>query len=166
MRPDRGRTPVSSALFRSQAVRVKPWVRAMKGPPRARPSPEEAAIRGQRSAFNDALVNRDLSVIEGVLHADYLVMPSFSNACMDKPSILKVYDSYFADPDFITFERTPERIVIGRNQRRAAEAGRWAGQWKSGGEGKGSRSGIYQAEWRPSEHGWKLMRESYVLLED
>lgn len=132
----------------------------------AEPSPAEvAAIVEARSAFNEALVRKDLAAIDAVLHADYLVMPSFSTSCVDKPAILDTYKSYFADPDFITFARTPEGILLGKDRTRAAETGSWVGKWRGGSEGKGNRSGVYQAEWRLSEHGWKLMRENYVLLE-
>ena len=166
MRPERASPPLSCRLFPTPPVRTLPGLRAVTSLPNRISSGEETAIRGQRSAFNDALVHRDLSAIDNVLHADYLVMPSFATNCVDKPAILDVYKSYFADPDFVTFERTPDRILIGGNQRCAAETGGWAGLWKSDSGGKRNRSGIYQAEWRLSERGWKLMRESYVLLDD
>lgn len=122
-------------------------------------------IRQQRAIFNDALVHRNLSTIDDILHADYLVMPSFSTDCVDKAGILGAYKNYFADPDFITFVRTPERVVLGFDRCCAAETGDWEGRWKPDSDGNGNRSGVYQAEWRLSpKQGWKLMRENYVLL--
>lgn len=125
--------------------------------------PEEAAILRQRAAFNDALEHRNLAAIDDILHSDYLVMPSFSPSCLEKSAILDAYRDYFADPDFVTFVRTAERIVLGSDRIRAAEIGRWVGRWRS--ESGSARSGVFQAEWRLSGHGWQLMRENYVLLE-
>lgn len=122
---------------------------------------QEAAIRQARSAFNDALVLKDLSVIDALLVADYAVMPSFSARCFDKPGILDVYRNYFADPAFITFDRMPDSVVFGPDGKRAAEQGRWRGRWR----GQPERAGIYHAAWLLTDRDWKLTRESYVLLE-
>lgn len=105
-----------------------------------------------------------MSAIDDMLHADYLVMPSFSTNCVDKVAVLDAYKSYFADPDFITFVRIPERVVLGTDRCLAAEIGNWDGRWRLDSEGNGSRSGVYLAEWLLSQQGWKLMRENYVLL--
>lgn len=128
------------------------------------PAPDEAKIRQARSAFNHALIAQDISAIDALLQEDYAVMPSFSARCFDKPGILDVYRSYFADPGFITFDRMPDSILLGSNGRRAAELGHWRGRWRAD-SGERSRAGIYHAAWLLSDQGWKLARESYVLLE-
>ena len=121
----------------------------------------EAMIRQARSAFNDALVSKDLPAIAALLQDDYAVMPSFSTHCFDKPSILDVYRNYFTDPGFITFDRTPDSIILGSDGKRSAELGQWRGLWR----GQSARAGIYHAAWLLSDQGWKLAKESYVLLE-
>ena len=122
---------------------------------------QEAKIRQARSAFNDALVSKDLPFIDALLQTDYAVMPSFSARCFDKPGILDVYRNYFADPAFITFDRTPDSIVFGTDGKRAAETGRWRGLWR----GQPDKAGIYHAAWLLTDQDWKLTKESYVLLE-
>ncbi|GBH33143.1 hypothetical protein MBESOW_P4280 [Sphingobium xenophagum] len=128
------------------------------------PTPDEAKIRQARSAFNDALVAKDISAIDALLAEDYAVMPSFSAHCFDRPGMLDVYRNYFADPGFITFDRAPDSILVGSDGKRAAELGHWRGRWRAD-SGERSRAGIYHAAWFLSDQGWKLKRESYVLLE-
>ncbi|WP_052757362.1 YybH family protein [Sphingobium chungbukense] len=125
---------------------------------------DEAAIRQARSAFNEALFRKDLPAIDAILQDDYAVMPSFSARCFDKSGILGVYRNYFSDPGFVTFDRIADSIIIGTDGKRAAELGQWRGLWRTD-SGERERTGIYHAAWLPSDLGWKLARESYVLLE-
>lgn len=128
------------------------------------PPLDEVQIRKARTAFNDAIVQKDLSAIAAFLEDDYAVMPSFSARCFDRQRILDVYRDYFSDPGFVGFDRVPDRIILSPNRQRAAELGHWRGLWRAGSEERGG-AGIYHAAWLPSSRGWRLARESYVLVE-
>ena len=76
--------------------------------------------------------------------------------------MLAAFAGQFADPGFIAYIRTTDTVDIAAGGRRAAEAGRWVGQWRGGVE----VSGVYLAAWRES-HGQRLLeRELYVTLQD
>lgn len=126
--------------------------------------PDEAAIRQTRSAFNDAIARKDLNAIEAILCDDCLVVPSGSTDHVDKRGMLAVYAGHFADPAFVTFDRTTALVLLSADRRRASELGIWRGSWRSDG-GERARSGSYQAVWLPSQRGWRLIRESYELLD-
>jgi len=51
-------------------------------------------------------------------------------------------------------------VEIAADGHRAAETGRWVGQWKDGVE----MGGVYLAAWRERHGQWLLERELYISL--
>lgn len=123
----------------------------------------EAAIRAQRAASNAAIAAHDLAGMRAVLSPDYTVLPGSSGL----PSRLADFDARigatFGDPAFVTYIRTPERVVVAGSGKRAAESGSWVGVWRKP-DGEMRLSGVYQATWMPTAKGWRLLNESFVSL--
>ena len=76
-------------------------------------------------------------------------------------AVVAAFASQFAASGFITYVRTTTSIEITDDGQRAAELGRWTGNWKDGGE----MSGIYMATWRNNRGQWLLERELYITLQ-
>lgn len=123
----------------------------------------EKTIRDQRSAYNVAISARDLTAIEGVLAPEYVVLRGPTGTPLSGEGLISLFATYFRDPTFITYARSPERIQPSSSSKRIAETGLWTGTWNKP-DGLMTVSGIYQACWIPYGDGWKLVNESFVTL--
>ena len=75
--------------------------------------------------------------------------------------VIAAFEAQFRDPDFVTYDRTPERIEVDQAGLRAAESGRWVGSWRAG-----RMAGAYMAIWRKVTGQWVIESEMFVTLED
>lgn len=132
------------------------------GPVRAGPG-DVARIRVARAAYNAALAAHDWPAMRAFLLPDYTVLPGSGGRPLDQAAMATQLGAAFADPAFVTYVRTPGRIRVADDGRRAAETGRWIGLWRRAG-GKMRLSGVYQATWEPSAAGWRLRNEAFVTL--
>ena len=73
--------------------------------------------------------------------------------------IVEAFAAQFADPAFITYERTPLEITPDMEDARAAERGTWVGRWKDQ-----TLGGDYLAVWRKMTGQWVIEQELYVTL--
>ncbi len=74
--------------------------------------------------------------------------------------IVRAFAAQFADPDFVTYLRTPETVSLDARGERAAEQGRWTADWKGQ-----AMAGTYLAVWRKALGQWVIESELYVTLE-
>ncbi len=77
------------------------------------------------------------------------------------PAVLEAFAAQFADPDFITYERTTASVELDQDEARAAEGGRWVASWR----GAPTLSGSYLAVWRKVTGQWVIESELYVTLQ-
>jgi hypothetical protein len=75
--------------------------------------------------------------------------------------VLDAFAAQFADPDFITYERTTASVELDQDEARAAEAGRWVASWR----GAPVLTGAYLAVWRKVTGQWIIESELYVTLQ-
>lgn len=120
-------------------------------------------IRALRAQSNAAIAAHDADALRGLFLPDYTVLPGSSGAPSDRAATIERLAAAFIDPTFVTYVRTPTRIVIGTSGKRAAETGTWVGIWRKP-DGIMRVSGVYQAMWLPTPQGWRLKNESFVSL--
>jgi hypothetical protein len=127
------------------------------------PAGVAAQIRALRAQSNAAIAAHDFEGMRRFFVEDYTILPGSSGASFDIEAFRRRISPTFADPTFVTYVRTPTRIVVGGSGKRAAEVGRWVGIWRMP-RGEMRLSGIYQAMWVPTPAGWRLKNESFVSL--
>lgn len=123
-----------------------------------------ADIRALRAQSNAAIAAHDLAGMRAPLAPGYHVLPGSSGVPADLASFDARIAATFADPDFVTYLRTPGRVTVARSGRRAAEIGRWVGSWRKP-DGEMRVSGTYLATWVPTPAGWRLLNEVFVTLD-
>ncbi len=128
----------------------------------ARPVSPEQQIRAGRAASNAAIAAHDVSAMRQYA-PDFTILPGSSGAPLTLDAFTARMKTTFADPTFITYVRTPNRVQIGRSGRRAVETGRGTGIWRKP-DGEMRMTGVYQAMWVPTAAGWRLRNESFVTL--
>ena len=124
---------------------------------------DEAQIRSLRAQSNAAIAAHDYPALRRFFTPDYTIFPGSSGRPFSADDMAKRIAGDFSDPTFVTYVRTPQRIIVSSDRARAAETGRWVGTWRKR-EGTMRISGIYQATWNPTPAGWRLKNESFVTL--
>ena len=125
------------------------------------PAPE-TAIRAKRKLTNRLIAAHDAARLRPHLTEDVLLIVGDGGLIQGVDAVVAAFAGQFADPAFIAYVRTTDSVDVAADGHRAAEAGRWVGQWKGGVE----VSGVYLAAWRESHGQWLLERELYVTLRD
>ena len=129
----------------------------------ARQADPAGEIRALRAQSNRAIAARDFDAWRQVFSDDYTILPGSSGAPFGTDAFRRRVAPTLADPTFVTYVRTPSRIAVADQVKRAAETGRWVGTWRSA-AGITRVSGVYQAMWVPTPAGWRLRNESFVSL--
>jgi ketosteroid isomerase-like protein len=123
------------------------------------PAPD-IAVRAKRKLTNRLIAAHDAARLRPHLTDDVVVIAGDGSLIQGADAVLAAFAGQFAEPDFIAYARTTDTVEIADDGRRAAEAGRWVGAWKSGIE----MSGAYLAAWREDRGQWRLERELYITL--
>lgn len=131
--------------------------------PAAKQQDDIAAIRALRAASNAAIARHDAEGIIAVMRDDVKVIVSDNIVTSDRGAVLARFTSTFADPNFITFLRTPGRIDLNEDRTTASEAGQWTGRWHTE-CGERTVSGRYLARWIRGTDGWQIASELFVPL--
>lgn len=124
---------------------------------------DEIALRLRRAAFNRALADGDLPVIEGLLARDVvLVTGTDSGVLAGRKAQLQAWRREFAAPagQRNRYVRTPQAITLSAVEPIALEQGQWASQV---GDQPGP-SGSYAAKWRHTGGDWVIEAEIFVTL--
>jgi hypothetical protein len=115
------------------------------------PAPD-VAIRAKRKLTNRLIAAHDAARLRPHLTDDMI---------QGAEAVIAAFADQFSDARFITYLRTTTSVEIAGDGQRAAELGRWTGQWKDHPE----MSGTYLAAWRCDHGQWRLERELYITLE-
>jgi ketosteroid isomerase-like protein len=127
----------------------------------AQMNPSETEIRAARERSNRALAARDLEALADTLASDFVQVRGSGAFTPSREAYLDSLAQTFADPQAVTYRRTPDRIEISDAAPLAAEHGHWDALNT---DGLPAYGGTYLAMWRHTETGWKLRSELYVWL--
>jgi hypothetical protein len=122
-----------------------------------------AAIETQRRRSNAAIAAHRFADMAPILTADYTLIPGSLGKRVRGEEVASRLSAAFAEPTFVDYVRTPDKILVAANRKRATETGKWVGRWRKP-DGEMRLSGIYQATWVPDQGGWRLLNESFVSL--
>jgi len=124
---------------------------------------ETQAIHEQRRLFNDAITAHDTRNVGACWLPDVQVSTSAGRPLVGREAVQRTFDHFFADPDFITFTRTPTQVLISEDGRTAAESGEWIGYWRAK-NGRRIQRGTYLGSWSKRGEQWRLQAELFVPL--
>jgi ketosteroid isomerase-like protein len=120
----------------------------------------EDAIRARRRLTNKLIAAHDAARLRPFFAADANVIVGDGSLILGAEAVIQAFAGQFADPAFIAYERTTERVALDADGARAAEHGRWIGTWKD----SPPMSGDYLAVWRKVTGQWLIESELYVTL--
>lgn len=122
--------------------------------------PAETAIRRVREESNRRIAAHDADGAVAMMADAVMVIPSGGSPLTGKAAVHAAFAGSFADPDFLTYERLPDRIDIAPDGGSATETGRWTGRWKARG-GYPKLGGRYTARWRQDGGRWTILSEVF-----
>jgi hypothetical protein len=124
---------------------------------------EAAAIMAVRAESNAGLLAHDVDRVLKNTTNDFILFGGTSGPHVGKTVVRDYYLKGFADPDLITYVRTPDNITISETNDRASERGKWQGVWRSAKSGS-LMGGEYFAHWVKKDGAWVTLVEVYVTL--
>lgn len=124
---------------------------------------DSAMIRSARATSNAAIARHDAAAAVAVVREDVQVIASGGTLVPDRLAMRAAFERSFADPNFVTFVRTPQQIEVARDRTTAAEQGQWTGRWKTP-CGPRLVTGRYLARWAKSAAGWQIAAELFIPL--
>ncbi|NKI36364.1 nuclear transport factor 2 family protein [Wenzhouxiangella sp. XN79A] len=118
------------------------------------------AVSAERAAFNDAIRDGDLAIVERVLVDDVvLVAGTHSDLFVGKDAQLDLWRREFSgSTDRLIYVRTPNCIRTSPVRPIALERGTWRGESPAGDFAAGS----YSAKWRRIDGSWMLEAELFM----
>ena len=79
---------------------------------------------------------------------DMVQLSSNGDMVVGGKEIIKSYSEHeFRNPDFVSYERTPDTVSISDNGRFGVERGHWRGRFRVTGGAVTGNAGLYQAGW-------------------
>lgn len=120
----------------------------------------DAAIRAKRKLTNRLIAAKDAARLRPHLTRDVVLIAGDGDVLLGVDAVVQAFAGQFQDPAFDAYVRTTQTVEIAADGVRAAESGRWVGQWR----GRPAMSGAYLAVWRQDRGQWLLERELYVTL--
>lgn len=128
------------------------------------PADDVAAIRTARASYNAAIIARDVAGVRAAFIDDYKGLAGSGGELIAGGDAMAAYFARaFANPDFISFVRTPDVVAVAVPADRAMERGHWLGRRKTA-SSEARLHGEYLAIWVPVAGGWRLRSESFVTL--
>ena len=119
----------------------------------------EDAIRARRRLTNKIIAAHEAARLKPFLAADVRLIAGDGALILGAEAVVQAFAAQFADPDFVTYVRTPESVELDAAGGRGAEHGRWVADWKGL-----EMSGSYLAVWRRALGQWVIESELYVTL--
>lgn len=120
----------------------------------------EDAIRARRRLTNKLIAAHDAPRLRPFFAAEANVIVGDGALILGAGAIIEAFAGQFADPAFIAYERTTQRVTLDAVGARAAEHGRWLGRWQD----TPPLCGDYLAVWRKVTGQWVIESELYVTL--
>ena len=142
---------------RWQVVAAEDLDRGLRTP--AAYSADEASIRALRAANNRAIAAHDLARFTPMFADDAVFVWSNGTSAVGKAALSRFFSEDFAEPGFIAYIRSPQRVSVSANGARAVEHGTWTALKRSTRYG-----GDYTAHWAKAGRDWRVRGELYVKL--
>ena len=120
---------------------------------------DQDAIRARRRLTNKIIAQHEAARLKPFFAPDVRLIAGDGALILGVDEVVKAFAAQFADPDFVTYVRTPETVELDAAGERAAEHGRWVADWKGS-----EMAGTYLAVWRKSLGQWIIESELYVTL--
>jgi ketosteroid isomerase-like protein len=123
------------------------------------------AIRARRKLTNKLIAGHDAARLKPFFHPDMTVIAGDGSRLTGAAMVLEAFAAQFADPAFVTYERTTETVQLDAAEARAAEFGHWRALWR-GADGETTLTGTYLAAWRKVTGQWVIESELFVTLSE
>ncbi|MBI3792296.1 MAG: DUF4440 domain-containing protein [Gemmatimonadetes bacterium] len=121
---------------------------------------DSTAIRNARALSNRAIVARDSAAFAASIRPEFTVTTSVGTHSDGRDAyVARLAASYRDDPSLV-YVRTPDRVTVNPDRKRASEEGTWVGTSTLGGASR--FGGPYLAHWVRTEAGWQLLSELFV----
>ena len=118
------------------------------------------AIAARRKLTNRLIAGKDAGRLAPFFAPDIKVIVGDGSMIVGAQDVLAAFASQFADPAFIAYVRTTERIELDADGVRAAEHGAWVGTSR----GAPDVAGTYLATWRKVTGQWVIENELFITL--
>lgn len=118
------------------------------------------AIAARRKLTNRLIAAKDAARLRPFFDPRVTLIAGDGSLLLGVEDVLAAFASQFADKGFGAYVRTTEQIDLDRAGARAAERGRWVGQWSDAPE----QSGTYLATWKKVMGQWVIENELFVTL--
>ena len=122
-----------------------------------------ALILALRSDSNAGLLAHDVDRVLSHTTDDFILVGGISGGHVGRSVVRDYFLKGFAEPGFVTYIRTPDKITVSESGDRASERGKWQGVWRSP-KGGSLMSGDYSAHWVKRDGAWLTVAEVYVAL--
>lgn len=123
------------------------------------------AVRARRKLTNRLIAAHDAARLRPFLHPDITLVTGDGSRIVGAPAVLAAFAAQFADPAFVTYDRSTASVELDQDAARAAESGRWTALWRGPG-GETTLTGTYLAAWRKVTGQWIIESELYVTLSE
>ena len=121
------------------------------------------AVKARRKLTNRLIAAQDAARLKPFFHPEMTVIAGDGSRLTGAAVVLEAFAAQFADPAFVTYERTAETVELDDSEARAAESGRWRALWR-GAAGETTLTGTYLAAWRKVTGQWVIESELFVTL--
>lgn len=118
------------------------------------------SIAARRKLTNKLIAAKDAARLRPFFDPRMTLIAGDGSLLLGAEDVLAAFASQFADRGFGAYIRTTEQIDLNSEGSRAAERGRWVGQWKDAPE----QSGTYLATWKKVTGQWVIENELFVTL--
>ena len=125
--------------------------------------PSAAEVRAVRTRSNAAIAAHDIDGFTATLLPEVVVTTGAGGLLVGRDSVRASLARSFADPMFVTYVRTTDRVDVSGFRPLAAEHGHWTGHWRTANVDE-EISGTYLAMWRRTDAGWRVRSELFVAL--
>ncbi|HWA62025.1 MAG TPA: nuclear transport factor 2 family protein [Caulobacteraceae bacterium] len=120
----------------------------------------ETAVRARRRLTNKLIAAHDAPRLKPFFDPDAKVIAGDGALIAGAGAIIEAFAGQFAEPGFVRYLRETEAVEVDEAGVRAAERGRWVGEWK----GRPGLGGQYLAVWKAVRGQWVIESELYVTL--
>lgn len=124
---------------------------------------DENAIRQQRKRTNKLIADHEAERLRPFFDPKVTVIAGDGSVVSGIDELIRRFESFFADPTFIAFERKAETVILDKAGTRASERGDWIASWH-GPSGTMTGGGQYQAVWKKAQNQWVLESEHFIAL--
>ena len=121
-------------------------------------------ILSLRADSNAGLLAHDVDRVLRHTTDDFILVGGISGGHVGKSVVRRYYIDGLAEPDLVTYIRTPDQVTISDAGDRASERGKWQGVWRNPKGGGSLMSGEYFADWVKKDGAWLTLAEVYATL--